>query len=716
MVHRPIIIALLFLIFSLPAHAAYVPGEIIIKFKEGVRAAETSPSIENLNKRFKAEKMERGIIDIGPKNLQAERVRIHDLSKIYRVKLPRETDIPEAAKEYQKDPSIEYAEPNYIYHAQLTPNDPRYGSQWGLPKIEAPTGWDITTGEGTTIKVADLDTGVDYNHEDLNLAGKVELGKDFVNNDNNPMDDNGHGTHIAGIIGAVTNNGLGVAGVSWSAKILAIKVLDINGDGNSLDISNGINYAVSHGAQILNMSFGESVSSSTIKAATDNANAAGLLQVAAAGNSGDSNPFYPAAYDYMISVAATDQNDVRSVWSGGASSNYGTTIDVCAPGTDVYSTYLTSTYRTKNGTSMAAPHVCGLAALVMARNPSFTAAQTRERLINTCDNIDALNPGFAGLLGAGRINMARALGKPVATLTAPAANSYNSGTVTITGTSIGSEFDHYNISLGLTTSSTLDVVFIGKSQVNNGTLYQLNSAPYADGYYKLKLESVNPSAFTTEATVNFNIDNTPPTTEITSPAEGATVSDNLIISGTASDAIFSYYLLEYRKSSESGLIRISSSGVAVTSGTLGTWNTTGLSGNYVLKLSARDQAGNTATSTKNIIIGAGTQEAKAEVTSRSAASPNPFNPIVQGTTYLTYNLADNYATTIYLFDLSGNLVWQKSFAAGEQGGKAGLNLAPWNGSSQFGEVVPNGVYLFKIVSQVFGQKKVIGSGKVIVLR
>jgi thermitase len=702
------------------AYGAYVPGEIIIKFKEGVRAAETSPSIENLNKRFKAEKMERGIIDIGPKNLQAERVRIHDLSKIYRVKLPRETDIPEAAKEYQKDPSIEYAEPNYIYRAQLTPNDPRYGSQWGLLKIEAPTGWDITTGEGATIKVADLDTGVNYNHEDLNLAGKVELGLDYVNGDANPMDDNvsenGHGTHVAGIIGAVTNNGVGIAGTSWTARILAIKVLDAGGNGNSLDIANGINYAINHGAQILNMSFGESVSSSTIKDATDNANEAGILMVAAAGNNDSSLPFYPAAIEYIISVAATDQTDQRSVWSGGASSNYGTTIDVCAPGTAIYSTVLSGTYQNKSGTSMAAPFVCGLAALVMARNPSFTAVQTRERIISTCDNIDALNPGYAGLLGAGRINMARALGKPVATLTAPAANSYNSGTVTITGTSIGSEFDHYNISLGLTTSSILEVVHVGRSQVNNGTLYQLNSIPYADGYYKLKLESVNPSAFTTEATVNFNIDNTPPTTEITSPAEGATVSGDLQIYGTASDAVFSYYLLEYRKSSEAGFIHISSSGTAVTSGKLGTWNTTGLAGNYVLRLSARDQAGNTASLTKNLIIGAGTQEAKAEVTSRSAASPNPFNPLVQRTTYLTYNLADNYATTIYLFDLSGNLVWQKSFAAGEQGGKAGLNLAPWNGSSQFGEVVPNGVYLFKIVAQVFGQKKVIGSGKVIVLR
>jgi len=712
MVRRPIIIALLFLIFSFPAHGAFVPGEILIKFKEGLSAASVS-SLEDLNRKFKVDKMEPGIIDIGPKNLQAESVRVHDLSKIYRVKFSGAVDVLEAVREYQKDPALEYAEPNYIYHAQLTPNDPRYGSQWDLPKIEAPAGWDITTGEGAVIKVADLDTGVDYTHEDL--SAKVDLGYDFVNGDSNPMDDNGHGTHIAGVIGAISNNGVGIAGVSWTARILAIKVLDINGDGNSLDISNGINYAVSHGAKISNMSFGESVSSSTIKAATDNANAAGLLQVAAAGNSGDSNPFYPAAYDYMISVAATDQNDIRSVWSGGASSNFGATIDVCAPGTNVLSTYLTSTYLSKNGTSMAAPHVCGLAALIMARNPSFTAAQARERIIGTCDNIDALNPGYAGLLGAGRINVARAVGKPVATLTAPAASSYHSGTVTVTGTSIGSEFDHYYISLGLTTSSTLEVVFIGTSQVNNGTLCQLNSTPYADGYYKLKLESVSPSAFTTEATVNFYIDNTPPTTEITSPTEGATVSDDLTIYGTASDAVFSYYLLEYRKSSDTAFIRISSSGNAVTSGALGNWNTTGLTGNYILRLSARDQAGNSASSAKNLLIGASTKEAQAEVTSRSAASPNPFNPTVQTLTYLTYNLADNYATIIYLFDLSGNLVWQKSFAAGEQGGKAGLNLAPWNGRSQFGEIVPNGVYLFKIVSLVFGQKKVIGSGKVIVL-
>ncbi|MBI5700086.1 S8 family serine peptidase [Candidatus Saganbacteria bacterium] len=707
----PVLLAVL--LFSVSANADFVPGEIVVKFKEGIRAAEVSPSIENLHRKFKIEKIERGIKDILPVSA-AEKARPHDLSRIYQIKFPADVDVEQAVREYQKDPAIEFAEPNYIYRAQVEPNDPRYGSQWNFPKIDAPAGWDITTGEGSSVKIAILDTGIDYTHEDL--GSKVDLGYDFVNDDNNPIDDNGHGTHVSGIASAVTNNGIGVAGTSWSARLLAVKVLDSGGGGTSLGIANGLNYCLGRGVQIINMSFGDSMSSSTIKAATDNANAAGILLVAAAGNNDSSEPFYPAAYDYIISVAATDQNDLRSVWGTGSASNYGTTVDVCAPGTTILSTYLSNFYLNKNGTSMASPHVAGLAALVLARNPAFSSTQIRSRIINNCDNIDALNPGYAGLLGAGRINVAKALGKPLAGLTAPASGSYHAGTVTISGTAAGSEFDHYILSLGLTTAGTLENIFTGATAVTAGTLYQLNSTSYADGFYRLKLEAVSTGSQTTEATVDFHIDNTAPTAEVASPAEGAAVSGNIPINGTASDAVFSYYMLEYKKTSETSFIRISSSGTAVTANTLGNWNTTGLTGNYALRLTVADLAGNTAIVTRNLIVGAGTSEAQAVVTNRPAASPNPFNPAAQSTAYFAYNLEDNYSTTIYLFNLSGNLVWQKSFGAGEQGGKAGANLAPWNGLNLFGEMVEGGVYLFKIVAQSGGSKKVIGSGKIIILR
>jgi len=696
-----------------PAFADYVPGELIIKFKEGVRAAEVSPSIENLHRKFKIEKIERGIKDVIPASANAL-ARPHDLSRIYQIKFPAGIDVEQAVREYQKDPAIEYAEPNYIYRAQREPNDPRYGSQWNFPKIEAPTGWDITTGEGSSVKIAILDTGIDYNHDDL--SSKVDLGYDFVNDDNNPLDDNGHGTHVSGIASAVTNNGVGVAGTSWSARLLAVKVLDSGGGGTSLGIANGLNYCLGRSVQIINMSFGDSTSSTTIKLAADNANSAGILMVAAAGNNDSGSPFYPAAYDYIISVASTDQSDLRSVWGTGSASNYGTTVDVCAPGTTILSTYLLNSYLNKNGTSMASPHVAGLAALVLARNPSFSASQIKSRIINNCDNIDALNPGYTGLLGAGRINMAKALGKPQAGLTAPTSGSYKSGTVTISGTAAGSEFDHYILSLGITSAATLESIFTGTSPVSAGTLHQFNSAAYADGFYKLKLEAVSTGGQTTEASVNFHIDNTAPTAEISSPAEGAAVSGNIAVSGTAADAVLSYYMLEYKKSSEAAFVRIASSGTAVASGSLGNWNTTGLTGTYALRLTVADLAGNTSTATCNLTVGAGSSEAQAVISNRPAASPNPFNPSNQSTVYFTYNLEDNYAVTIYLFDLSGNMVWQKSFSAGEQGGKAGQNLAPWNGLNLFGEMVEGGVYLFKIVSQTGSAKKVIGSGKIIILR
>lgn len=178
--------------------------------------------------------------------------------------------------------AIEFAEPDYPVQLNVTPNDPMLGQQWALPRLAAYHAWDVTQGD-PTMKIAVLDSGVDYNHPDL--QGRVIKGKDFINNDDDPMDDHGHGTHVAGIISAVANNGVGIAGIAPNSQILAVKVLGADGSGSTTAISNGILYAIEQGAKVSNLSLGASTGTSTMQAAVDRAVAAGIIVVSAAGNS-----------------------------------------------------------------------------------------------------------------------------------------------------------------------------------------------------------------------------------------------------------------------------------------------------------------------------------------------------------------------------------------------------------------------------------------------
>ena len=228
-------------------------------------------------------------------------------------------------------PGVIYVEPNYIHRITDTiPNDTYFASdQYGLENIRAPQGWDLSTGS-TAITIAILDSGVDLDHPDL--ASKIVPGYDFVNNDGVPQDDNGHGTHVAGIAAAVSNNGLGVAGVSWGARIMPVKVLDETGTGSSTDIADAIIWAADQGADVINMSFGASSPSTTIENALNYAYSNGVTLVAALGNDGRELPyeecgilgcteysFYPAAFEHVIAVGATDSGNTKAGFS-----NYGT--------------------------------------------------------------------------------------------------------------------------------------------------------------------------------------------------------------------------------------------------------------------------------------------------------------------------------------------------------------------------------------------------------
>ena len=357
-----------------------------------------------------------------------------------RVEIDADADWEATLAAYQQDPNVLYAQADHRVSLQLVPDDPFFDVLYAMDNtgqgdglldadIDAVEAWDVTTGSRDTI-VAVIDTGVDYNHPDLaanmwtneneipgnriddDKNGFVDdiHGYDFVSNDGNPMDDHYHGTHVAGTIGAVGNNGIGVTGVNWQVSIMALKFLDADGFGYESDAIAALNYAVANGAVISNNSWGGGGFSSAMFSAIENARAKGHIFVAAAGNDGwnnDLDPFYPASYklDNIVSVAATDDNDELAWFS-----NFGaTSVDLAAPGVNIHSTAPGGQYRDLSGTSMATPHVTGVIALVRSQHPSdWTYRQVIDKVLGSADPVD----GALKTITGGRLNAANAVGAP----------------------------------------------------------------------------------------------------------------------------------------------------------------------------------------------------------------------------------------------------------------------------------------------------------------
>ncbi len=353
------------------ASESYVPGEVIVKYKENASEA----AIASMHKQENA---------VVAKEYKKEGF---DVVKV------KGKSVEQAVQEYNKNPNVEYAEPNYIFHASQTPNDPYYPSQWGLQKIQAPQVWEFC-GTGKGIRVAVIDTGVQDDHPDL--RGKVVRGYNYVNGNWNPYDYNGHGTHVAGIIAANTNNGIGIAAVAPDAQIYAVKVLNDNGSGTLANVAAGIRHAADNGSHVINLSLGASVGASTLEDAVNYAWNRGSVVVAAAGNAGSTAPHYPAYYSNVIAVAATDSADRKASFS-----TYGTWVDVAAPGVDIISTYVWSSYARLNGTSMAAPHVSGVAAILAEQGRSNS--QIRAAIQNSAVPISGTGSYWRyGLINAPR--------------------------------------------------------------------------------------------------------------------------------------------------------------------------------------------------------------------------------------------------------------------------------------------------------------------------
>lgn len=354
------------------------------------------------------------------------------ISRLYRVDLREAADVIDAVATLARVESVIFAQPNYLRSFFRLPDDISFAQQWGPQKIMCPEAWDLFTGTKDVV-LAINDSGVEYTHSDLwaNMwvntdeipgngidddgNGYIDdvYGADTHDNDGDPTDADlvAHGTHVSGTVGAVANNdkvGQNVVGVMWECQLMAVRIGGwfISTDG----IVNGLAYAADNGADVLNMSYGSSFPDPAHEAAIEEAAAAGVVLVAAAGNENTSSKAYPAAYDNVIAVAATDQDDRKASFS-----NYGDWVDISAPGVDILSTVLDEGYESWDGTSMACPHVVGAAGMVIGYAQTLipprnlTPTEVEEILEDSADNIDDLNPGYEGLLGSGRLNVHAAL-------------------------------------------------------------------------------------------------------------------------------------------------------------------------------------------------------------------------------------------------------------------------------------------------------------------
>ena len=298
-------------------------------------------------------------------------------------------------------PVIDVVEPNRIRYAYATPSDPRYLSNQAasLQAVRLPEAWDRVTGNDAMV-MAIIDSGVQLNHPDL--AGRLVPGYDFVNRDAVPEDDFDHGTMVAGVAAATTNNGIGVAGATWRGKIMPIKVLDNRGAANDNNIAAGIRYAVDHGADVINLSLGGPGASTALQSAVDYATTNNVVVVAAAGNDAGTEPHYPAACEGVVAVGAVDNAGNLASFS-----TRGPWISIVAPGVSITTTTRNSQYGQGSGTSFSAPLVAAVAFLLRAADPNAPQQTIVSRLLDSADDLGPA--GFDSLTGVGRVNARAAL-------------------------------------------------------------------------------------------------------------------------------------------------------------------------------------------------------------------------------------------------------------------------------------------------------------------
>lgn len=424
----------------------YAPGTLIVKLKQTQDGLSKAASPQAVFSSYNVKQVEPLFKPVA-QSLRPSSIRLSDF---YEIRVSESEDVLRLAERMSEDEHIEYVQPNYIYTVARVPDDPEYSRQYQWPRIQAPEAWDITTGSEEVV-IGVIDTGVDYEHEDLkdNIwqnpnevidgvdndgNGYVDdvRGWDFVDNvknaangedsdeeDNDPMDFEGHGTFVAGCAAAVSDNGTGVTGASWNSKIMPLRAGYKRNDGvgslTTQGILDAMFYAAVNGADVLNLSFGGPFNDQAQRDMMRWAFDQGVVIVKAAGN--DNSPIAPiqSTEPWVLSVAATDDLDEKATYS-----NYGDWVRIAAPGGNfgggragIYSTVRQDRYGSKQGTSFAAPIVAGIAALVKSVYPLWSAAEITMHVVDTADNIDLDNPEYEGQLGkVGRVNAFNAVSQP----------------------------------------------------------------------------------------------------------------------------------------------------------------------------------------------------------------------------------------------------------------------------------------------------------------
>jgi subtilisin family serine protease len=502
----------------------YAPNQILVRFKPGTKP-EKEKEIKDKN----------GLEQIDEiKQIETRILKIKDGGNVAAKK-----------KALSKNKHVLYAEPNYVRKANITPNDPYWANQQKyMGSISAPTGWDITTGSNSQV-IAILDTGVNMTHPDL--KGRFVQGWDCANADNDPSDDHGHGTFVAGAAAATGNNIEGIAGVNWGARIMPVKVLGSNGASVGSCVTKGIIWAADNGAQVINMSLGGLTYLESQKSACDYAISKGVVVVASAGNGGVSPVEYPAAYSSVVAVGGLSTSDTIASWSA-----YGPELELTAPGSWVQTTNKDGLYSYASGTSIAAPFVAGLSALVMSQQQSpLSNTQIRDIMKSTATDMG--DPGFDIHYGYGRINMEAALKKanggtvtppqvdttaPVVSIVSPVAGSTLTGVSDVTVNAVDN-----------TAVSKVELYVDGKMYASTTVspyIFSLDTSPLSNSNHTISAKAydtannIGVSGTITVAIKNVTAipeDDILPTVSITSPIDGAIISKKATINVSASDNI-----------------------------------------------------------------------------------------------------------------------------------------------------------------------------------
>ena len=596
--------------------AAYAKGRLIVKMKMAAHETlafdptDRRSRLYQINRKHKVKGFRR-LIDRHQLRRATTADEAHE--EVYLVNVPEDCNIEEAVADYAEQESVIYAQPDYIVKKNVVFNDPGISSQWAIATMQLEQAWDISQGAGVVIAIND--SGIDYTHEDLaanmwNNPGEIPgngvdddgngfvddvFGWDFANDDNDPLDGDFHGTHVAGIAAAVGNNGEGIAGVAPQAQLMALKGLDDEGSGFSSDLAAGIIYAALNGARIVNNSWGCSDPcpfNPIVEDAVEIAHGLNTIVVMASGNEGDDVQNYsPQNMAETITVAASSPIDTWEDFS-----NFGQEVDVIAPGTSILSTIPGDSYAFTGGTSMAAPQVAGLAALILSQHPEFTHEEVRQVIRASADEFDA--PGFDILSGHGRINAYQAVqihDPLLVAIDAPAQDAsidFSNILIQVEGSVLGTSLDEYSIE-----AKAADPLADWKfgsgpfdQEVNQNFLGDQPLFGFDVGAHFVKVSALSTEGFTFEDIVEVNftgipLPNQPPTVDVGADMN-VTLPDTINLVGIVNDDGLpdppSNMTFTWSQVSGPGVVTFSNPNVPITTASFST------DGTYVLRLTAND--------------------------------------------------------------------------------------------------------------------------------